>query len=88
MTSHLSRRPWRCLATAPKDGMPVVVYDPDCGAFLMKWDDDFVNPLVNNPPGIWIAVDGSFTWDVSRDAGPTKWLPRDEYHRLVPGTLN
>lgn len=72
MPREIDRLPWRDIDSAPRDGTVVIVFDPDCGAFPMRWVVDGVNPLVDNPPGIWVASDGSMTWDASRGFGPTK----------------
>lgn len=60
--------------TAPKDGTPVLLWGDDEGPYLMRWDAAGFNPLVSTVPGIWISVDGGFTWCDERPAGaPTHW---------------
>lgn len=72
-TAKEHRRP---IDTAPKDGTVIVVGHDDVGEFVMKWAPSVLNLLVGpTPRGMWLAVDGSFTWDDSRDAGPDYWRP-------------
>lgn len=66
---------WLPIETAPKDGTLIWVMDPDCGAFVMRWDDAQTNPLFSAATGMWVASDGSMTWCEDTDAGPTRWRP-------------
>lgn len=65
------RRP---IETAPRNGLSIVVGDPDCGEFVMHWNPTGTNPLVQpHDLGIWESTDRSFTWSERRGAGPTYW---------------
>ena len=61
------------IATAPRDGTVLIVGADDVGEFPMRWDEDRVNPLVANYPGIWVISDGSMTWHDHPEFGPAYW---------------
>lgn len=68
----------RDMAAAPRDGTIVWVADPDCGAFIMRWNREGYNDtFAPYDIGIWEALDKSFTWSESRGMGPTKWKSAD-----------
>lgn len=66
------------IASAPRNGLTIIVGDYDCGEFLMHWDPDAENGLFPGRRGFWVALDGSFTWAEHDDAGPTYWRPMKE----------
>lgn len=66
---------WLGIASAPRDGTPIWVMDPDAGAFVMRWDRMVTNPIFSKATGMWISSDGSMTWCEDTDAGPTWWKP-------------
>lgn len=70
------------MADAPRDGRSVWLHDPDGGTFLMKWNPEMTNPIFCpfDKEGIWVALDGSFTWGTGIDgkSGPTGWLSLSE----------
>lgn len=63
------------IATAPRNGLTVIVGDDDCGQFAMHWSPTGTNPLVQEGLGIWESLDRSFTWSEADGAGPTYWFP-------------
>jgi hypothetical protein len=67
---------YRDIATAPRDGTLIEVFDPDCGSFPMRWNVAGSNALFQpNELGIWEASDGSMTWSEMQGFGPTLWRP-------------
>lgn len=66
---------WRTMTTAPRDGRPVELMDPEWGSFVMRWDADGDNALVSRQLGIWVALDGSMTWCEDHGCGPNYWRP-------------
>jgi hypothetical protein len=70
---------YRDIATAPRDGTIVEVFDPDCGAFPMRWNPKGRNEIFQPYEyGIWEAPDGSITWSECKGCGPTLWRPIEE----------
>ena len=65
---------WSPIETVPRDGTEVIVYDPDSGAFLMRWVPGATNPILRDSgDGLWVAVGGGMTWSEAGGFGPTKW---------------
>lgn len=76
MMSAINLDGYETIDSAPRDGTPIEVASLDddaIGPIVMLWDKDFRNPLVGNPPGIWVTPDRNLTWDESHGAGPTHW---------------
>ena len=61
------------IATAPRNGLSIMVGDPDCGEFIMHWNPVATNGLFPGVMGFWESVDRSFTWSEHDGAGPTYW---------------
>lgn len=66
---------FRPIATAPRDGTVIEVFDDDVGSFLMFWDPAAENPLVSKQPGIWVEIGRGMTWCEDDGFGPTWWRP-------------
>lgn len=69
---------WNDIASAPRNGRPIrVAAFDDHGliqSFVMQWGHIARNELfAPGVVGMWVAPDGSFTWDASHDGGPTHW---------------
>jgi hypothetical protein len=67
---------WQPISTAPRDGTNVLLRDDDGnGPYLMYWDASFINLLVGEEPGLWVAEGKHFTWcDRDPAASPTHWM--------------
>lgn len=64
------------IATAPRNGLSIIVGDPDCGEFVMHYNPTGGNTIFQpDEIGIWEAADKSFTWSEKRGDGPTYWRP-------------
>lgn len=72
---------WQPIETAPKDGTIIQIGWKEPGDadmqewFTMQWGDIQRNGLFPGKVGMWVAPDGSFTWNESADGGPTHWRP-------------
>lgn len=66
------------IATAPRNGLSIIVGDPDCGQFIMHWEPAAENALFPGALGFWVALDRSMTWSEHDDAGPTYWRPLED----------
>jgi hypothetical protein len=69
---------WYDISTAPRDGTLVRVGWADDGVmrewFVMKWNPFQLNGLFPGDKGMWVAPDGSFTWnEVDPEGAPTHW---------------
>ncbi len=70
---------WQEIDSAPKDGRPLRLSWFEGGVlqewFLMKWDANAENGLFPGIKGMWVAIDGSFTWNdhPTLGGGPTHW---------------
>ncbi len=63
------------MSTAPKDGTAVILGDDDVGEYIMRWMPTARNSLFLRVRGMWVALDGSFTWIDDLDNGPEYWRP-------------
>ena len=61
------------IATAPRNGLSIIVGDDDCGEFVMHWNATALNLLIQPGPGLWESLDRQFTWSEYGGAGPTYW---------------
>lgn len=77
---------WQQIDTAPRDGTLILVMDPDCGIFPMRWSPLARNPLSQPGRGIWIMSDGSMTWSEYQGFGPSKWMPMPSTASYQPST--
>lgn len=71
---------WAAIGTAPRDGSIVRVawsYDGVIQEwFTMRWDDSQTNGLFPDVKGMWVAPNGSFTWnEADAEGAPTHWQP-------------
>lgn len=64
---------WQDISTAPRNGMSIMVSDPDCGQFIMHWNATAENGLFPDRLGFWESLDLSFTWSEHDGMGPTRW---------------
>lgn len=78
------RADWMPIRTAPRNGLTVLVCDPDCGVFAMGWMADAENPLVGDVRGLWEAPDRSLTWSEHDGFGPTLWQHMQEGVAITP----
>lgn len=76
---------WQDIETAPKDGTLIRIGWKDEGDermqewFMMRWGHIQKNGLFPDNTGMWVAPDGSMTWNGSAgDGGPTHWMPLPE----------
>lgn len=69
---------WSPISAAPRNGLTVLVADPDCGVFAMAWVPTAENPFVGDVMGLWEAPDRSMTWSEHDGCGPTLWKPLPE----------
>jgi len=66
---------WQLIETAPKDGTPILCYDPkmdDLKVYVVKWSE--INIFYTDPPRIissWIEASGE-EW---HGWAPTHWMP-------------
>lgn len=73
---------WQTIATAPRDGTPIVLTWMDDGKpqdqWLMQWGHIQRNELfAPGVVGMWITPDGCFTWTEDNPKGaPTHWRPK------------
>jgi hypothetical protein len=65
------------MSTAPKDGRTVIVGDDDVGEYLMRWNPMQANALFPGAVGMWVGVQGNFTWFDHMGAGPSYWRNLD-----------
>lgn len=72
------------IETAPKDGTLIIVGDPDVGDFPMQWGHIQRNGLFPGLTGMWVAQDGSFTWQDADDFGPSYWRPLTPPSEVTP----
>lgn len=80
---------WSDIATVPRDGSLVVVYDEDAGAFPMRWVVGATNPLLRRQgDGLWVIDGGGFTWSEADGFGPTKWSAVEAYEAFRKRTSN
>jgi hypothetical protein len=63
------------METAPRDGTLIMVGDPDCGEFPMRWEPTWKNWLLPGVIGFWVMSDDSMTWSEHQGYGPTYWVP-------------
>lgn len=61
------------IATAPRDGTVVLVWDEEQPPVRMFWDAAAFNPLVSLREGIWVFEGGGLTWCEDHGFGPTHW---------------
>lgn len=73
---------WQPIETAPKDGTLIKIGwkfpgDTDMQEwFVMQWSHIQRNGLYPGVVGMWVAPDGSFTWNADNpDGAPTHWMP-------------
>ena len=71
---------WRPIESAPKDGSLVYLTWMLDGKpqemFPMRWGHIQRNGLFPGLVGMWVANDGSYTWnDSDPDGAPTHWAP-------------
>jgi hypothetical protein len=71
---------WQTIDTAPRDGTLIRVgwkgpHDAEMQEwFTMRWGHIQQNGLFSGVVGMWVAPDGSFTWNESGGFGPTHWM--------------
>lgn len=68
---------WRPIKTAPRNGLSIIVTAEGEGAYVMHWNPQGTNPLVQSGLGIWEDATRSFTWSEEQGCGPTHWAPLD-----------
>ena len=73
---------WQPIESAPRDGTLIRVgwkfpNDQEMQEwFTMRWGHIHRNGLFPGQVGMWVAPDGSLTWnDTDNGGGPTHWLP-------------
>jgi len=71
---------WRTIESAPRDGRIVYLTWMEGGVpqeiWPMQWGHIQKNGLFPGVTGMWIAPDGSVTWNEADPAGaPTHWRP-------------
>ena len=67
------RRP---MATAPRNGLTIVVGHEDVGQFVMGWMSTATNELfAPGVSGMWETPDRSMTWAEVDGMGPDYWFP-------------
>ncbi len=70
---------WKEIKSAPKDGTLIRVgwkfpEDKDMQEhYVMRWGAIQRNGMFPGKVGMWVAPDGSFTWNDEGDGGPTHW---------------
>ena len=69
---------WQDISTAPKDGTVIELTWFDNGKpqeiWPMQWGHIQRNGLFPSKVGMWVATDGSLTWnDDNPDGAPTHW---------------
>lgn len=65
---------WQLIETAPKDGMPIIVYSPENGVFTAEYTEslcDCCYPEERHGEEAWFASTGE---DLTDDM-PTHWMP-------------
>lgn len=65
------------MITEPRDGTLIIVGHDDVGEFPMQWGHIQRNGLFPGKVGMWVAQDGSFTWQDGPEEGPSYWRPLD-----------
>ena len=64
------------MATAPRNGLSIILGDEDVGEFVMHWNPAAENPLfAPGRVGLWEAPDLSMTWMDDEELGPSWWRP-------------
>lgn len=63
------------MASAPRNGLSIVLGHEDCGEFVMHWEPTAENALLPGRMGLWVSLDRSFTWSEHDGAGPGYWRP-------------
>lgn len=73
---------WQPIQTAPKDGTLIKIgwKEPHHTEmqewFVMRWGHIHKNDLFPGQVGMWVAPDGSLTWNgTAEEGGPTHWMP-------------
>jgi len=71
---------WKSIETAPKDGSVIELTAFDNGKpfeiWPMQWGHIQQNGLFPENTGMWVAPDGSVTWNgTEEEGGPTHWRP-------------